>query len=438
MTAISAVRNGAAASDLLNAPPVSLGLRANWRQFTLLVVVNAFVGAMVGLERSVLPIIATSDFHVGSTTAVLAFIAMFGVAKASTNLASGWLADRRARRSVLLSGWLFALPVPFLILWANSWWWIVLANLFLGVNQGLAWSMTVVMKMDLVGPRRRGLAMGLNEFAGYFAVGVAGFAGAAAATHFGLRPGMAYSGLLVALTGLFLSLFTRETAGHVQLETSHGAPDPSTQVRPPLRAILARSMWSDPALFSVSQAGLVNNLNDGLAWGVFPLLFAASGLSLRDTSILAAIYPVAWSISQLATGPLSDRWGRKRPIVAGMLLQGAALIAMTVVRGFSPWAWALVALGVGTALVYPTLIAAVGDIAQPTWRGMAVGVYRLWRDLGYVVGALLAGVLTDLLGSTVAIRVVGVLTAVSGLVVAMRLRSRITTDDDSPSKSRAD
>ena len=402
---------------------ILLGLRANWRQFTLLVVVNAFVGAMVGLERSVLPTIASTDFHVTSTTAVLAFIASFGLTKALTNLASGWLADRYARRPTLLIGWLFALPVPLLILAAQSWWWIVAANALLGINQGLAWSTTVIMKIDLVGPRRRGLAMGLNEFAGYLAVGGAGLLSGVAASHYGPRAGTAYPGLVIALTGLLLSLFVRDTTAHVRLEASQRASDAASHERPGLRAILRRSMWSDAGLFSLSQAGLVNNLNDGLAWGVFPLLFIASGLSLRETSALAAIYPATWGLCQLATGPLSDRWGRKRPIVAGMLLQGAALIGMTLVRGPMAWAGALVALGIGTALVYPALLAAVGDIAHPSWRGVAVGVYRLWRDLGYVVGALLAGVLTDLLGISAAINIIGVVTAASGLMVAIRLRS---------------
>jgi MFS family permease len=401
-------------------PDITLGLRANWKQFTLLVVVNAFVGAMVGLERSVLPVLATTEFRLASTTAVLSFIATFGLAKALTNLASGWLADRNARRPTLLIGWLVAIPVPLLVLWAQSWWWIVAANALLGINQGLTWSTTVIMKIDLVGPRRRGLAMGLNEFAGYFALGAAGLTSGFLASRYGLRGGAAYPGLLIAFTGLLLSWFVRETAGHVRLESAeNGALAPHE--RPRLMTILARSLWSDPGLFSVSQAGLINNLNDGVAWGVFPLLFIASGLTLRETSVLAAIYPVTWGICQLATGPLSDRWGRKRPIVAGMLMQGMALVSMTLISGFVWWAGALIALGVGTALVYPSLLAAVGDIAQPSWRGVAVGVYRLWRDLGYVVGALLAGVLADVLGMSAAINIVGLMTAASGIVVAIRL-----------------
>jgi MFS family permease len=399
---------------------ITLGLRANWRQFTLLVIVNAFVGAMVGLERSVLPVLATTEFRLASTTTVLSFIATFGLAKALTNLASGWLADRHARRSTLLLGWLIALPVPLLILWAPSWWWIVAANALLGINQGLTWSTTVIMKIDLVGPRRRGLAMGLNEFSGYLALAGAGILSGFAASHYGLRGGTAYPGIVIAAMGLLLSWFVKETSGHVRVEASQHSCGSDHQ-RPRLATVLARSMWADAGLFSASQAGFINNVNDGLAWGVFPLMFVASGLTLRETSLLAAVYPATWSICQLATGPLSDRWGRKRPIVAGMLLQGVALIAMTRVRGFAAWSGALVALGVGTALVYPTLLAAIGDIAHPSWRGVAIGVYRLWRDLGYVVGALLAGVLVDALGVSPAISVVGVMTIASGIVVAIRL-----------------
>jgi MFS family permease len=398
---------------------VVLGLRANWQQFTLLVVVNAFVGAMVGLERSVLPIIATEEFHVVSATSVLLFVATFGFTKALSNLASGWLADRHARRRTLLAGWLFALPVPFLILYAQSWWWIVAANGLLGINQGLAWSTTVIMKIDLVGPMRRGLAMGVNEFAGYAAVAGASVISGFAAAQYGLLGGTAYPGFIIAVAGLVLSWMVRDTADHVRLESGQAARG----LEPPqLRAILKRSMWADAGLFSVSQAGLVNNLNDGLAWGIFPLLFVASGLSLRETSVLAAVYPATWSILQLATGPLSDHWGRKTPIVVGMVLQGAALVMVGLSHGFVTWMIALVVLGVGTALVYPALLAAVGDIAHPSSRGRAVGVYRLWRDLGYVVGALLAGVLSDLLGTATTILIVGVLTAASGGVVAIRWR----------------
>jgi len=403
---------------------ITLGLRANWQQFALLVVVNAFVGAMVGLERSVLPVIATEEFHITSTTAVLAFIAMFGLAKAFTNLASGSFADRYGRTRTLRVGWLIAVPVPLLILAARNWWWIVAANALLGINQGLAWSMTVIMKIDLVGPRRRGLAMGLNEFAGYLAVGVAGLLSGVAALRFGLRAGAAYPGLAIAAIGLLLSMFVRDTAGHVMLEASTHSSVDSARDRPGLAALVRRSLWPDANLFSVSQAGFVNNLNDGLAWGVFPLLFVASGSSLRETSALAAIYPATWGISQLVTGPLSDRWGRRWLIIVGMVLQGAALIAIASIRAVGPWSVALVALGLGTALVYPTLIAAVGDFAHPAWRAAAVGVYRLWRDLGYVAGALVAGVLSDALGMSTAISIIGIFTAASGLLFALRFTER--------------
>jgi MFS family permease len=396
---------------------IVLGLRQNWRQFTLLVVVNAFVGAMVGLERAVLPVMAGAEFGITSTTAALSFIVTFGMAKAATNLAAGWIVDRGLRRPVLLIGWLLALPVPLLILAAPSWVWIVAANALLGAQQGLTWSTTVIMKIDLVGPRQRGLAMGLNEFAGYIAVGLAGIAGGFLGASYGGRAAIGYGGLVVAIAGLGLSWFVRETGAHARAEGAGHAVS-----RPPMRRVVKRSMWGDASLFSISQAGLVNNLNDGLAWGVFPLLFIGAGLSLRETGLLTAVYPVTWGLAQLATGAMSDRFGRKRMIVGGMLLQGASLVGVAGARGLADRVVALVGLGIGTALVYPTLLAAIGDIAHPSWRGVAVGVYRMWRDLGYVAGALLAGVLTDAFGASAATTTIGVLTAVSGLAVAVRLR----------------
>ncbi|HEY8848567.1 MAG TPA: MFS transporter [Thermoanaerobaculia bacterium] len=399
---------------------VRLGLSANWRQFALLVVINGFVGAMVGLERAVLPIVAVNEFGVASTAAVLSFIATFGLTKALSNLAAGWLMDRRGRRSTLVLGWLLGLPVPILILWAPSWWWIVGANALLGINQGLTWSTTVVMKIDLVGPQRRGFAMGLNESAGYVAVAIAALGSGVAATNFGLRAGPAYLGLVICTVGLLLSwLFVRETSAHVELEEARRS---SVIARPRLTQLLRQSLWSDRGLFSVSQAGFMNNLNDGLAWGIFPLLFVASGLSVREMSAMAAIYPATWGICQLGTGALSDRWGRRWLIVTGMMVQGSALVSMALTRGPIAWSIALVALGIGTALVYPTLLAAVGDIARPSWRGAMVGVYRLWRDLGYVAGALLAGVIADAFGVATAIGVIGVMTAVSGLIFGIRYR----------------
>jgi MFS family permease len=402
-----------------------LGLRENRRQFALLVLVNAFVGAMVGLERSVLPLLGEREFGLASRSAALSFVATFGIVKALTNLLAGRLGDRYGRKHVLVAGWLFALPVPFLVIWAPTWSWIVVANVFLGVNQGLAWSTAVIMKIDLVGPRQRGLAMGLNEFAGYLAVALSALLAGVIASRYGLRPEPFYLGIVFAAVGLALSvLFVRDTTGHADAEArTHAAArgGSGTAGTPTFRELLARGTWRDPALASASQAGMVNNLNDGLAWGLFPLFFAAAGLSLREIGVLAFVYPATWGLAQLWTGALSDRWGRKWMIVGGMLLQAAALAAMVAWSGFAPWIAAGVVLGLGTALVYPTLLAAVGDVAQPAWRGSAVGVYRLWRDSGYAVGALLAGALADLFGMGTAIGVVAALTAASGLLVALRM-----------------
>ena len=395
-----------------------LGLRANWRQFWLLVIVNAFVGAMVGLERTVLPLIGAEDFGLASKTAALSFIATFGVVKAMTNFFAGGLGDRLGRKRLLVLGWLIGAPVPFLVIFAPSWSWIVFANVLLGVNQGLTWSTTVIMKIDLVGPTHRGLAMGLNEFAGYLAVALSAFATGEIASRFGLRPEPFYLGIAFVALGLALSLlFVRDTISHVQRE----ARDHKGGSVLSLRNVFLLASWRDPALFSASQAGLVNNLNDGLAWGLFPLFFATAGLSVREIGVLAFIYPATWGVSQLWTGMLSDRLGRKWLIVVGMLVQGAALLVMVRSQGFSSWLGTGALLGIGTAMVYPTLLASIGDVAHPSWRGSAVGVYRLWRDLGYAVGALLAGVLADFFGMNAAIAAVGVLTAASGIVVALRM-----------------
>jgi MFS family permease len=406
-------------------PAVALGLRANWRQFWLLVLVNAFVGAMLGMERTVLPLLAQVEFSLASKSAVLSFIATFGVVKALTNFFAGRLSDIYGRKHVLVAGWLVGLPVPFLVIWAPSWSWIVFANVLLGLNQGLAWSTTVIMKMDLVGPKQRGLAMGLNEFAGYLAVAVAALGTGYLAQAYGLRPEPFYLGIACAAAGLALSLlFVRETRHHVALEAGdipsvsnvagHGT-ELST------REILARASWRDPALSSASHAGMVNNLNDGMAWGLFPLFFAAAGLDVAQIGILSFTYPAVWGLLQLWTGALSDRWGRKWLIAGGMLLQGGALAAIALVRGFWLWVGAAALLGAGTAMVYPTLLAAVGDVAHPSWRASAVGVYRLWRDGGYAVGALLAGALADLFGMPWSIGSVALLTVVSGLLVVVRM-----------------
>jgi MFS family permease len=394
-----------------------LGLGANWRQFTLLVLVNAFVGAMVGLERAVVPLIGEQDFGITSRAAILSFIGTFGLVKATANLLAGRLSDRIGRKHVLIAGWLAGVPVPFMVMWAPAWSWIVAANVLLGINQGLAWSTTVIMKIDLVGPKRRGLAMGLNEFAGYVAVGAAALASGMIASRFGLRPEPFYVGIAFVALGLGLSLlFVRDTVDHVRVEVDqHGAGHLSG------REVFARTTWRDPGLLSCSQAGLVNNLNDGLAWGLFPLYFASAGLSLDQIAVLAATYPLTWGVLQLWTGALSDRTGRKPLIVAGMVIQGLALFAVAQGSTFGGWIAASMLLGLGTALVYPTLLAAVGDAAHPSWRASAIGVYRLWRDLGYAVGALGVGIIADALGSSAAISATAALTAASGVLVALRM-----------------
>ena len=406
---------------------LALGLRANWRQFWLLVLVNAFVGAMVGLERTVLPLLAEREFGLASKSAALSFIATFGLVKALTNYFAGRLGDRFGRKHILTAGWLFGVPVPFLVIFAPSWSWIIAANVFLGINQGLAWSTTVVMKIDLVGPRQRGLAMGLNEFAGYLAAALSALVSGDIAARFGLRPEPFYLGIAFVALGLAISqLFVRDTLAHVRHEASR-IPTSYDVSRLPNgaglagRALFLRVSWRDPALFSASQAGLVNNLNDGLAWGLLPLFFGAAGLSVREIAVLAFAYPASWSVVQLLTGALSDRIGRKWLITAGMLVQGVALVSIVATHGFGPWFATQVALGIGTAMVYPTLLAVIGDVAAPAWRGSAVGIYRLWRDMGYVVGALGAGIVADLFGMAAAIALVGAITVASGVLAAVRL-----------------
>jgi MFS family permease len=403
-------------------PPggVRLGIRANLAQFALLIGVNALVGGMIGQERTVLPLLAQQGFGLAAVTASLTFIVAFGLTKPVANLLAGTLSDRVGRKPVLVAGWLFGLPVPLLLIWAPSWGWVILANVLLGVNQGLSWSTTVNMKIDLAGPARRGLAMGLNEAAGYVAVAITALATGFIAARWGLRPqpfflGVAYAGLGLALS----TLFVRETAAHVRREaaTHVGGAEHTLSTR----QVFALTTLREPALSSCSQAGLANNLNDGLAWGLLPIFFAANGLHVAAIGILAAIYPAVWGLSQLVTGALSDRIGRKWLIASGMILQAVALGLTALTRSFAGWALEAALLGVGTAMVYPTLLAAIGDVAHPSWRASAVGVYRFWRDLGFAIGALLAGVTADLLGLTGAIWVVGTITAISGLVVAVRM-----------------
>jgi len=404
------------------ASSITLGLRANWRQFALLVLINAFVGGMVGIERTVVPLIGAEEFHLASTTLVVSFIVSFGIVKACANLVSGHLADIWGRKRVLVLGWLVGLPVPFMIMWAPSWEWVIAANALLGINQGFAWSMTVIMKVDLVGPKSRGLAVGLNEFAGYLAVGVTAFLTGYIAAQYGLRPAPIYLGVAYAIVGLVLSiLLVRDTRDHVRLEIS------SSQ-----RATATISFWEiftltsfrDRNLFAASQAGLVNNLNDGMSWGIFPLFFAAFGLGVERIGILKAVYPATWGILQVATGPLSDHWGRKGLIVGGMWVQAAGLLLTALTREFEYWLAGSLLLGIGTAMVYPSLIAAVSDASHPTWRARSLSVYRFWRDLGYAIGALSAGIIADILGMSWAIGIIAGLTFLSGVVVALLMRER--------------
>ncbi len=403
---------------------VALGLRENLAQFSLLVAVNTLVGAMVGLERSTLPLIGEDSFGVGSSVAVLSFIVAFGLAKSFTNLGAGALAERVGRRRLLIAGWLLALPVPLLIGVAPSWAWIVAANLFLGVNQGLAWSMTVVMKIDLVGPRQRGLALGLNESAGYGGVALAAAVSGWLAADLVARDVLVVGGAAVALLALAITVvFVRDTAGHVALEQArdHDATAPA----PPLREAFSDTSFRVPALRSCAQAGLVNNLNDALAWGLVPLLLAAHGASDGEIGVVAGIYPAVWGVGQIWAGHWSDSVGRKPLIVSGMLIQAAALLLLAVSDGrVGPAVVAAIGLGAGTALVYPTLIAAVSDAVSPVARAPVVGVYRFWRDMGYVAGGLVAGALADAIDFNAAIAVVAALTALSGLWVALDLRPR--------------
>jgi MFS family permease len=399
---------------------IALGLRENWRQFSLLVLVNAFVGGMVGLERTVVPLIGSEEFRIASTTIVVSFIVSFGVVKACANLVSGHFADLYGRRTLLILGWLVGLPVPFMIGWGPSWGWIIAANALLGINQGLAWSMTVVMKVDLVGPRSRGLAVGLNEFAGYLSVGATAFVTGYVAERYGLRPAPFYLGICYAALGLLCSIvLIRDTRAHVALELAqHGRQAEAVGFWKVFRHV----SFGDRNLFAASQAGLVNNLNDGMSWGILPLFFTSYGLSIERIGVLKAVYPAAWGILQTATGPLSDRWGRKGLITVGMWVQGLALIVTAHTHRFVAWLVASAVLGLGTAMVYPTLIAAVSDASHPSWRARSLSVYRFWRDLGYAVGALCAGVIADLFGMQWAIVSIGVITLVSGAVVAMTMK----------------
>jgi MFS family permease len=395
--------------------PIQLGLRENARQFTLLVIINAFVGGMVGLERTILPRLAEQEFHLVARTAILAFIVVFGLTKAGANYYAGAWANKVGRKNLLLIGWLFGLPVPLLLLWAPSWGWVIFANVLLGLNQGLAWSSTVVMKMDLVGPKQRGLAMGLNESAGYLAVAATAFASGWLATEYGLRPYPFYLGIALAVLGLLGSLLVRDTRAHVALEAAQAPAGPAEPLS------FWDVTWRQPNLGSVTQAGLVNNLNDGMVWGLLPLLLATKGFTLMQIGTVAAVYPAVWGLGQLLTGPLADRLCKKDLLFWGMLLQGAVLLALLFASSYPVFLLLAALLGAGTALVYPTFLAAVAEYAPASQRARSVGIFRLWRDAGYAIGALLTGLLADAFGLLSALAAIGGLTVLSALVIRRRM-----------------
>lgn len=393
-----------------------LGLKENWQQFSLLVLVNAFVGGMVGLERSIIPELAEFEFHLAAKTAILSFIIVFGLTKAITNYFAGSLANKVGRKNLLVIGWLFALPVPLLLIYAPSWTWIIVANVFLGINQGLAWSSTVVMKIDLVGPKNRGFAMGINEAAGYLAVGGVAFLSAILAHHYGLRPYPFYIGILLSILGLLISIFfIKDTRGFVQLEGENSDT-------PLLSNLFIDTSWRHPNLGSISQGGLVNNLNDGMIWGLFPILLLSKGFSTAQLAQIIAIYPMVWGISQLFTGKLADKFPKKILLFWGMCLQGFAILGFIWAQTFFAFASLSVLLGLGTAIVYPTFLAAIAENTHPTQRAQSIGIYRLWRDLGYAFGALLTGILADFWSVNTAIFAIGILTILSSLIILVRMR----------------
>jgi MFS family permease len=411
---------------------ITLGLSENLSQFSLLVLINAFVGIMIGVERTVVPLIGQEEFGLVSKTAIASFIVSFGVTKAICNLFAARLSETVGRKKVLVAGWLIGLPVPFILIVASQWYWVNFANVLLGVNQALCWSMTVIMKVDLVGPKRRGLALGLNEAAGYLALGLTAWITGYIASMYALRPQPFYLGIGAAVAGLALSVFfvedTREYAAlEARLESGSGETHSEGQTASArsMREILALTSWKDRNLFSCSQAGLVNNLNDGMSWGIYPLFFASFGLSVDLIGSIKAVYPAAWGFLQVLTGPLSDRWGRKRLIAGGMMVQAGGIWLTVQVPHYDAWIVGALMQGLGTAMVYPALLASIGDVAHPEWRATAMGVYRFWRDLGYAIGALLAGVIADLLGLSAAIKLVAILTVISGLQVAWRMRETL-------------
>lgn len=396
-------------------PPIQLGLKENWKQFSLLVLINAFVGGMVGLERTIVPQIAEADFGLAARTAILSFIVVFGVTKAITNYYTGVLANRFGRKNLLVFGWILALPVPLLLIYARDWNWIIAANIFLGVSQGLTWSSTVVMKIDLVGEKDRGFAMGLNEFAGYVALAAVAFLTGWIASNYGLRPYPFYIGIVMGVIGLFLSgLFVRDTHHHVKLEAT-------TSAIPLLKNVFWETTWRHRNLGTITQAGLINNLNDGMVWGLFPLLLVSKGFDLHETGIIVAIYPAIWGFGQLYTGKLADKYCKKTLLFVGMLMQGIALLGMIWANSFFSFIALSTLLGIGTAVVYPTFLAAISDYTHPGQRPKSIGIFRLWRDLGYAIGAVLTGLIADRFGLLAPIIAIGLLTVVSSLVIKLRM-----------------
>ncbi|MEB2779290.1 MFS transporter [Algoriphagus sp. C2-6-M1] len=394
---------------------VKLGLKENWQQFTLLIIINAFVGGMIGLERTILPQIAEADFGMAANTAILSFIVFFGISKAITNYYTGAFANKIGRKNLLVIGWLVGLPVPLILIYATSWNWIIVANILLGINQGLTWSSTVVMKIDLVGNRNRGLAMGLNESAGYLAVGIVAFLTAWIASEYGLRPYPFYLGIGFAIIGLFSSYFlVKDTAHHVQSETQ------VSKVKK-LKNVFKETSWTHPTLGSITQAGLVNNLNDGMIWGLFPILLAGKGFNLSEIGKIVAIYPIVWGLGQLITGKLADLWANKSMLFWGMLIQGVVIIAMVFANSFIQFTVLSTLLGIGTAVVYPTFLAAIANYTHPVQRAKSIGVFRLWRDLGYAIGAILTGITADIFGITASVVLIGAITLVSSLIIKLRM-----------------
>jgi MFS family permease len=416
---------------------IKQGLRQNLSQFVILIVVNAFVGAMIGLEQTVVPLIGKDIFGIQSNAIILSFIASFGLVKALLNLYAGALAEKWGRKRVLIVGWLFGIPVPFILLFAPDWNWIIFANVLLGVNQGLAWSMTVNMKIDLVGKEKRGLALGLNEFAGYLSVAVVGFATGYLASVYGLKPFPFYIGIAFAVLGTLLSwIVVRDTKQFLLLETKNHDDDDDVKHKEPgltesnnsshsrltFKQVFAQTSWQNRTLLSVSQAGLVNNLVFGVSWGLFTLYFASFNLNVNEIGFLKALHPAVWGILQLGTGTLSDKIGRKSLIYTGMIIQAAGIWIVIFANSMLGWIIGMSLLGVGTAFVYPTLLAAISDVAHPKWRATSLGVYRFWRDLGFVFGAIGIGFLADLFGASLAINFVAWIALASGVFVFVFMR----------------